>query len=58
MIQISNIKIRKDISDTKLFETIIKKYKLNQKMLSNGIFQENLLMLEKKTTSIIFIQLI
>ena len=26
MIQISNIKIRKDISDTKLFETIIKKY--------------------------------
>ena len=27
MIQISNIKIRKDISDTKLFETIIKKYK-------------------------------
>ena len=58
MIQISNIKIRKDISDTKLFETIIKNIKLNQKMLSNGIFQENLLMLEKKTTSIIFIQLI
>ena len=48
MIQISNIKIRKDISDTKLFETIIKNIKLNQKMLSNGIFQENLLMLEKR----------
>ena len=31
MIQISNIKIRKDISDTKLFETIIKKYKIEPK---------------------------
>ena len=31
MIQISNIKIRKDISDIELFETIIKKYKIDLK---------------------------
>ena len=31
MIQISNIKIRKDIYDIELFETIIKKYKIDLK---------------------------
>ena len=57
MIQISNIKIRKDISDTKLFETIIKKYKIEPKDVVEWHISRKSIDARKKT-SIIFIQLI
>ena len=58
MIRISNIKIYEDISDDKVINIVLNKYKIKQEDIILCKISKNQLMQEKKTMFITLIQLI